>query len=67
MCIRDRAQGYRNIELSAIYEGDPSVWGGLGATNNYAIDPSIGKMCIRDREEAVWSLFMRLVRHYLRR
>ena len=39
-----QAQGYRNIELSAIYEGDPSVWGGLGATNNYAIDPSIGTL-----------------------
>lgn len=24
-----QAQGYRNIELSAIYEGDPSVWEGL--------------------------------------
>lgn len=39
-----QAQGYRSIELSAIYEGDPSVWGGLGATNNYAIDPSIGTL-----------------------
>ena len=39
-----QAQGYRNIEISAIYEGDPSVGGGLGATNNYAIDPSIGTL-----------------------
>ena len=45
------AQGYRNIELSSIYEGDPSVWGGLGATNNYAIDPSIGTLA--DFEELI--------------
>lgn len=39
-----KAQGYRSIELSAIYEGDPTVWAGLGATDNYAIDPSIGTL-----------------------
>lgn len=39
-----QAQGYNILEFSAPYEGDPEVWGGLGATNNYAIDPSIGTM-----------------------
>ncbi len=39
-----QSQGFKIVELSAPYEGDPAVWGGLGATNNYAIDPSIGTM-----------------------
>lgn len=39
-----QSQGYQILELSSIYEGDPEVWGGLGATNNYAIDPSIGNL-----------------------
>ena len=52
-----QAQGYRNIELSAIYEGDPTVWTGLGATNNYAIDPSIGSM--NDFEELIREMHAR--------
>lgn len=55
-----QAQGYRSIELSAIYEGDPSVWGGLGATDNYAIDPSIGTM--EDFEELLSEIHARDMR-----
>ena len=52
-----KAQGYRSIELSAIYEGDPSVWGGLGATNNYTIDPSIGTL--KDFEDLLQEMHAR--------
>lgn len=55
-----QAQGYRSIELSAIYEGDPSVWGGLGATDNYAIDPSIGTM--KDFEDLLHEVHARDMR-----
>lgn len=55
-----KAQGYRSIELSAIYEGDPSVWGGLGATNNYAIDPSIGTL--KDFEDLLHEVHARDMR-----
>jgi hypothetical protein len=39
-----RAQGYSAIELMAPYTGPADVWAGLGATDNYSIDPSIGTM-----------------------
>lgn len=55
-----QAQGYRSIELSSIYEGDPSVWGGLGATNNYTIDPSIGTL--KDFEDLVREVHARDMR-----
>lgn len=44
-----QSQGFQILELSSIYEGDPEVWGGLGATNNYAIDPSIGNLADFER------------------
>ena len=37
-------QGFKSIELSTVYEGKPEIWGGLGATDNYAIDPALGTM-----------------------
>lgn len=55
-----QAQGYRSIELSSIYEGDPSVWGGLGATNNYTIDPSIGTL--KDFEDLLHEVHARDMR-----
>ncbi|MBQ4278556.1 MAG: discoidin domain-containing protein [Rikenellaceae bacterium] len=39
-----QAQGFKMIELSSVYEGKPEIWGGLGGTNNYAIDPMLGTM-----------------------
>ncbi|WP_218158153.1 discoidin domain-containing protein [Stigmatella aurantiaca] len=39
-----RARGYGAIELMAPYTGPADVWAGLGATDNYSIDPSIGTM-----------------------
>ncbi len=39
-----QAQGYKIMELATPYEGNPEVWGGLGATNNYAIDTIVGTM-----------------------
>jgi hypothetical protein len=39
-----RAQGFEAIELMAPYTGPADVWAGLGATDNYSIDPSIGTM-----------------------
>jgi len=39
-----KMQGYNVIELFAPYEGPGDIWCGLGATNNYAIDPAIGTM-----------------------
>ncbi|WP_434381367.1 discoidin domain-containing protein [Melittangium boletus] len=39
-----RARGYGAIELMAPYTGPADVWAGLGATDNYSIDPSIGSM-----------------------
>lgn len=35
-------QGYRGIELHQPYEGAPDIWAGLGATDNYAVDPTAG-------------------------
>ncbi|WP_163506304.1 discoidin domain-containing protein [Fodinicola acaciae] len=37
-------QGYQAIEVAAPYAGPRTPWAGLGATDNYAIDPSIGTM-----------------------
>jgi glycosidase len=39
-----KAQGYNIIELMAPYKGAADIWAGLGATDNYDIDPSIGTM-----------------------
>lgn len=39
-----RARGIGVVELMAPYAGPPDVWAGLGATDNYSIDPSIGTM-----------------------
>ncbi len=39
-----KSKGYDAIELIAPYAGPPDVWAGLGATDNYNIDPSIGTM-----------------------
>jgi len=39
-----KAKGYEAIELMAPYTGPADVWAGLGATDNYNIDPSIGTM-----------------------
>ncbi|ATB27203.1 discoidin domain-containing protein [Melittangium boletus] len=39
-----RSRGYGAIELMAPYTGPADVWAGLGATDNYSIDPSIGTL-----------------------
>ena len=39
-----KSRGFEIIELMAPYEGPEDVWAGLGATNNYSIDPDIGTM-----------------------
>ena len=39
-----KAQGFNIIELMCPYKGDADIWAGLGATDNYDIDPSIGTM-----------------------
>lgn len=39
-----KAQGFRILEFSTIYEGKADIWAGLGATDNYAIEPSLGTM-----------------------
>ena len=39
-----RGRGFGAVELMAPYAGPPDVWAGLGATDNYAVDPSIGTM-----------------------
>jgi hypothetical protein len=39
-----KAKGYTAVELMAPYTGPADVWAGLGATDNYNIDPSIGTM-----------------------
>jgi hypothetical protein len=44
-----REQGYAGIELAAPYKGPRTPWAGLGATDNYAIDPSIGTMADFER------------------
>jgi hypothetical protein len=46
-----KSQGYNMLELMCPYEGKADIWGGLGATDNYAIDPSIGTM--EDFEELI--------------
>jgi hypothetical protein len=37
-------QGYNVLELMCPYKGKADIWGGLGATDNYDIDSSIGTM-----------------------
>jgi hypothetical protein len=44
-----RDQGYGGLELAAPYKGPRTPWAGLGATDNYAIDPSIGTMADFER------------------
>ncbi len=44
-----QSQGYRIIELMAPYKGGADIWAGLGATDNYDIDPSIGTMADFER------------------
>jgi len=44
-----KARGYTAVELMAPYAGPPDVWAGLGATDNYDIDPSIGTLGDFDR------------------
>lgn len=44
-----REQGYGGIEIAAPYKGPRTPWAGLGATDNYAIDPSIGTMADFER------------------
>jgi len=39
-----KAKGFDVLEFSTVYEGDPAIWAGLGATNNYVIDSSLGTM-----------------------
>ncbi len=39
-----RDQGYGGIEIAAPYKGPRTPWAGLGATDNYAVDPSLGTM-----------------------
>lgn len=39
-----KAQGYTGIELTAVWAGPTDLWAGLGATDLYTIDPSIGTM-----------------------
>lgn len=39
-----KEQGYQGIEIAAPYKGPRTPWAGLGATDNYDIDPSIGTM-----------------------
>jgi len=46
-----KSQGYNVLELMCPYKGKADIWGGLGATDNYDIDPSIGTM--KDFEELI--------------
>lgn len=46
-----KSQGYNVLELMCPYQGKADIWGGLGATDNYDIDPSIGTMA--DFEELI--------------
>jgi len=46
-----KRQGYNILELTCPYKGPADIWGGLGATDNYDIDPSIGTM--EDFEELI--------------
>lgn len=39
-----KARGFNIIELMCPYKGSADIWAGLGATDNYDIDPSIGTM-----------------------
>ncbi|SDW80426.1 discoidin domain-containing protein [Paenibacillus sp. CF384] len=39
-----KSKGYGAIELVAPYPGAPDVWAGLGATDNYGVDTSLGTM-----------------------
>ncbi len=46
-----KGQGYNILELMCPYKGSADIWAGLGATDNYDIDPSIGTM--EDFEELI--------------
>jgi glycosidase len=46
-----KSQGYTILELMCPYKGKADIWGGLGATDNYDIDPSIGTL--QDFEELI--------------
>lgn len=50
-------RGYQAIEVAAPYAGPRTPWAGLGATDNYAIDPSIGTMA--DFEQLVREIHSR--------
>ena len=39
-----RGKGYQAIELLTPTQGPADIWAGLGATNNYAVDPILGTM-----------------------
>ena len=39
-----RYSGYKIIELHQPYEGLADIWAGLGGTNNYQVDPTIGTL-----------------------
>ncbi len=39
-----KSQGFNIIELMCPYKGSAKIWAGLGATDNYDIDPSVGTM-----------------------
>ena len=39
-----RSKGYEAIELLTPVEGPPDIWAGLGATDNFAVDPILGTM-----------------------
>ena len=39
-----RYSGYKVIELHQPYEGLADIWAGLGGTNNYQVDPTIGTL-----------------------
>ena len=39
-----RSKGYEGIELLTPTQGPPDIWAGLGATDNFAVDPMLGTM-----------------------
>lgn len=47
-----KEQGYNVLELMCPYKGKADIWGGLGATDNYDIDPLFGTM--KDFEELIY-------------
>jgi glycosidase len=55
--------GYKVLELHQPYEGLADIWGGLGSTNNYQIDPIVGthddlKILIDEAHKAGIYVFM---------